>query len=239
MTDDVAQAVNNQETGEPEATEKEIIQQEQPIEPKVGSKEYNFRQLEKERDDYRRQALEQEKYNKEMLELLKSNLKPQAQEPGEEVLPELEPDDIPEWKHVKQTFSHLKKEVDRLKNELVQKEKAELPKIAKLKYPDFDSVVTLERIKHLEQENPALAQAFSLASDPFTATYSYFKALYQGKKPDSAAMEEAEKLLENSKKPVSVNAVGATRALKNAQAFQKKSKEQLYKEMMECASRAN
>ncbi len=239
MTEEEAKAVKNQEAGAPEAQTEAVVQQEPPKEPQPGSKEYNFRQLERERDEYKRKALEQEQYNREVLTLLKGNLQPQAQPPQEESLPDLAPDDIPEWKHVQKTFSSLKNEIKQLKDELVQKEKAELPKIVKAKYPDFDSVVTSDRIKQLEQENPALAQAFTLSSDPYTATYSYLKALYQERKPDPVALEEAEKILENSKKPVSTNALGASGALKNARAFQKKSKDQLYQEMMECARRVN
>ena len=122
---------------------------------------------------------------------------------------------------------------------MAKKERENLPNLVKQKYSDFDSVVTAERVKKLEQENPALAKAFSMSEDPFSTTYSYFKAMYQEKKPNPVATEEAEKLLENASRPQSSNAIGRQGALKNASAFQKKDKDLLYQEMMQYASQIN
>jgi hypothetical protein len=52
-------------------------------------------------------------------------------------------------------------------------------------------------------------------------------------------MEEAQKIMENAKKPVSSNAAGRQGALKNATAFAKKPRDQLYKEMMAASARIN
>lgn len=228
MTEEIANSVNNQEVAKPEAsTEVSSSQPSQASEPEVGSKEYNFRQME-------RRLKEQEQLNKELIGVLKAKENPPQQE---DVLPEPSPDDIPEWKHVK---SYAEKIAEKKFKELsAQQERARLPELVKQRLPDFEKVVTPDRIQKLEQENPALAQAFSLAADPYTAAYSYLKALYreEPKKEDPVAMEEAQKILENSKKPLSSNAVGRAGALKNANAFAKKSKDALYKEMMSAASR--
>ncbi len=236
MTEEKATSVKNQEVANPEATtEVSSSQQSQSSEPEVGSKEYNFRQLEQKNKELERRLKDQEQLNKEIIGAFKAKDQPKQQE--DESLPELSPDDIPEWKHVK---SYAEKIAEKKFKELsAQQERARLPELTKQRLPDFDSVVTPDRIQKLEQENPALAQAFSLAADPFTATYSYLKALYREdpKKTDPVVMEEAQKILENSKKPVSSNTVGRAGALKNANAFAHKSKEQLYKEMMSAASR--
>lgn len=237
MTEEQAQVVKPQEVGAPEAKLSETsIQQAPPPQPEVGSKEYNFRQLEK-----RSRELEQQ--NKELIEVLKGKAQPQPAQQEDETLPNLSPDDIPEWKHVTRSMKSLERRAEQIAEEKVKKilaenEKAKLPSLVRGKFPDFDQVVTAERIEKLEQENPALAQAFTLASDPYSATYSYLKALHAQKPQDPVAMEEAQKIIENAKKPVSSNAAGRQGALKNASAFAKKSKEQLYKEMMAASNRA-
>lgn len=234
MTEEQAKAVNNQEVGAPEAvSQDQDTQQGSSTEPKQGSKEFNFRRLELEKKDLELRLQRQEQTNQEMLTALKGLN--QTKQPPEEVLPDLSPDDIPEWKHVQ-------KYVDRVAGQkaqelLAKRDRDSLPEQARRKYSDFDEVVTAERVQKFEKENPDLAKAFSLANDPFTAVYSYFKTINQPRKVDPIAMEEAEKILENDKKPNSINAIGKQGVLKNANAFQKKSKEQLYKDMMEAASR--
>lgn len=240
MTEDKAQAVNSQEIGAPEAkAEETTIQQSQSKEAvDPGTKDYNWRQMER-----RQRELEQQ--NRELIEAIKGKLQPQVQVQSEdESLPNLSPDDIPEWKHVTKSIRSLEKRAEQIAEEKVKRiladnEKAKLPSVVRSKFSDFDQVVTTERIEKLEQENPALAEAFSRAADPFTATYSYLKAMYMPKTQDPIAMEEAQKIMENAKKPVSSNAAGRQGALKNAAAFAKKPREQLYKEMMAASARVN
>lgn len=238
MTEEAKPAVTEQEVGAPVATPQADASPEpkEAKEPKPGSKEYNFRELEKAKVDLERRLREQETLNREIVGVLKQGQQSSQQQPKEESLPQLSPDDIPEWKHV---TSYAEKIAEKKFKELTaQYEKQKLPELVKTRYKDFDEVVTNDRVQKLEQENPALAQAISRADDPYTAAYSYLKAVYVPKKVDPIAMEEAEKILENSTKPVSINAVGQQGALKNANSFQKKSKEQLYKEMMSFASNA-
>lgn len=228
-------AVTAQESGTPEAQPQADTSPE-PKEPQEGSKEFNFRALEKKNAETEQRVREQEAMNRELVALLKQGKEPA--QPTEEVLPQLNPDDIPEWKHVDQFVNLRAQKIAEktVQDILAKQEKERLPKLAKERYKDFDQIVTAERIKQLEQENPALAQGLSLSRDPYTATYSYLKAIYGQKKQDPVAMEEAEKILENASKPISSNAIGQQSALKNANNFQKKSKDQLYKEMMACAN---
>jgi hypothetical protein len=237
MTEEQAQAVNTQASGAPEAKAADpSVQQSQPKEAvDQGTKDYNWRQMEK-----RQRELEQQ--NRELIEAIKGKMQPQVQT-EDESLPELSPDDIPEWKHVKKSMKSIERRAEQIAEEKVKRiladnEKARLPGLVRSKFPDFDSVVTQERIEKLEHENPALAEAFTKAADPYTATYSYLKAVYTPKVQDPIAMEEAQKILENAKKPVSSNAAGRQGALKNATAFAKKPREQLYKEMMDASARA-
>jgi len=233
MTEEAKTAVTEQEIGDPEATpQADTSQVSESQEPKEGSKEFNFRQLENEKKEAERRASEQESMNRELMALLKQSKEPES--PQEEVLPQLSPDDIPEWRHVEKYVSTAVEKGVREK--LAKQERDRLPNLVKERHQDFDEIVTPDRIKKLEQENPELAEGLSKSSDPYTATYTYLKAIYAPKKQDPVAMEEAEKILENSKKPISSNAVGQQSALKNANNFQTKSKDQLYKEMMSYAN---
>lgn len=227
-TDNVAIADQADPVKEPAKTE----------EPKEGSKEYNFRALEQSKKEIERRLQQQEAMNKEMMEFLKQQK--QSSQPQEEVLPQLNPDDIPEWQHVSK---YVEKQAETIAEKKIREfyekqEKERLPKVVREKYQDFDEIVTSERIEKLEKENPELAKAFSQSKDPYSVTYSYLKGIYGAKKQSPEAMEEAEKIMKNSQKPVSSNAAGTQGALKHANAFQKKSREELYKEMMQYASQA-
>ena len=229
MTEEAKNVVTAQESGTPVAPNQADTSPEPTTSegPQEGSKEFNFRQLEREKQEAEQRVREQEAMNKELIALLKQGKEPSP--PTEEVLPQLSPDDIPEWQHVEKYVSRAVEKG--VQEKLAKQDRDRLPSRVKERYSDFDEVVTAKRVKQLEQENPELAEGFSHAKDPYTATYKYLKAIHAPRKQNPAAIEEAEKILENSSKPVSSNAIGQQSALKNANNFQKKSKEQLYKEM--------
>ena len=233
MPDEEIKAVTEQQLGTA-ATETTTTEPIESKEPRPGTKEYNFRQLEKEKKEIERRLQEQEQRNREMQQALMQGLTGSRQpEKKEEELPALNPDDIPEWRHVTNVAEKIaEKKFFELQK---KKELEELPKRVKAKFADYDEIVTADNVKELETTNPELANAISRADDPWTATYSVLKVLKGKPKADPVALEEAQKIQENEKKPNSINAVSKQGALKNANAFAKKSKEQLYKEMMEFA----
>ena len=232
-----AEAVKSPEPGKLEANETGSTTQQSKEEPQAGSKEYNWRQMEK-------RLQEQEQQNRLLQEALVKMTQPQ-QQPTEESVPELSPDDLPEWKHVTQGYKALEKKAEKIAEQKIkqffaEKEKEELPAKARRKFADFDEVVTAEKVKNLEQTNPELAAAIAKADDVWTATYSVLKLHQDAKNKmslDDKAKEEAEKIVENASKPGSVNAIGKGGALSNANAFAKKSKDQLYKDMMRFSTR--
>ena len=227
MSEEEVRAVKTPETGTPETKAEGTTTQQTLEEPKVGSKEYNWRQMEK-------RLQEQELRNRELETTLQKLVQPAQRQ--EEELPELSPNDIPEWKNVTTYAEKIAEK--KFKQLLAEKEKQELPTKVRQKFTDFDQVVTPERVKELEKTHPELAGAISTAPDPYSAAYSALKILHQTKgKVDESAKEEAEKILENAKKPASINSVGRQGALSNASSFAKKSKDQLYKEMLSHASR--
>lgn len=224
MTEEIKQAVTEQEIGSPvESARDEAVSKE----PKEGSKEFNFRRLEQEKKDMEKRLREQEQLNQNMKAALENITKPQQ---PQDDLPQLSDDDIPEWRHVKNYAERLAEQ--KVRQLLEEKERAALPERAKSRFSDFEQVVNEENISKLEQEHPELAQALVKANDPYSATYKIIKQFYGQKKSDPVLKEEVEKLEQNSKKPLSSNAVSQGGALKGANAFQKKSREELYKEMI-------
>lgn len=227
-----------------EETKKEAVTESQPAvaqdsntpsqdsEPKAGSKEYNFRQLEAQKREAERRAMEAEARLLQAQNTLLTGRQAQSQE---ENLPNLAPDDIPEWRQVQDAAKKIAREEF---NQLMSKhEQEQLPRLAKQRFTDFDDVVTTENIQKLEQEYPEFADGLSKAKDPYSATYKIVKMLYGKQKQSPAAKEELEKLEENAKRPQSINSV-AKGALSNANSFAKKPRDQLYKEMMDAANRA-
>lgn len=231
MTEE-AKVVNNQDTGAPEA--KIEVAQPQSAESKENSKEFNFRRLEQEKRDAEKRLYEQERLNRELQNTLQNIVSPPKKE---EELPELAPDDIPEWKHVRKYAEKIAEQ--KFQEFFVKKEKEALPQRARQRFADYDQIVSEENVRNLEQNNPELAVAITKADDPWSATYSAIKNswFYNEGKQKGKLSEEAAKIEENSKKPLSSNAIGKQSALANANSFAKKPKEQLYREMMEFANK--
>jgi hypothetical protein len=225
-----AKVVNNQENVAPEA-KTEVNPQ---AESKENSKEFNFRRLEQEKKEAERRLLEQERLNRELQSTLQNIVSPTRKE---EELPELSPDDIPEWKHVQK---YAEKIAEKKFEELLHKrDKETLPQRARQRFADFDLIVTEDNVRNLEQNNPELAAAITKADDPYSATYSAIKNswFYNQGKSQNKISEEVAKIEENSKKPISSNAVGRQGALSNVNGYASKSKEQLYREMMQFANK--
>lgn len=203
-----------------------------PVEPEKGSKEFNFRALERKAQDAEKRALEMEQQFQNLKSSLVNAINPAPQQ--EESL-NLADEDLVEWRHVKKGARDIaREEFHKLKDEW---ERQSLPERAKARFSDFEQVVTEESIKKLQQEHPDMAQMLSKAPDPFSATYKVLKQFYGKQKLEKEQEEELEKINSNSDKPTLINSSSSV-ALKNAASFAKKSKDQLYKEMMQYASRA-
>jgi hypothetical protein len=223
------EAVTVQESGSPASEQTQVA--ESTHEPKPGSKEFNFRRLEEKSKETESRLREQEQLNQQLKEAL-TNLVNPSQSKAKEELPQLTDDDIPEWKHVK---SYAEKIAEQKFQELSNKKERDLlPQKARAKFSDFDEIVNADSIKKLEQGHPELAMGIVNSPDPFSSSYKIIKQFYGVKKPNAEVKEELEKIDENANKPKAINTQGA---LKNANAFAKKSKDQLYKEMMSCANR--
>lgn len=180
------------ETVEPEAeVEKSSKEEEAPTE---GSREYNWRALE-------RKVSELERRNEELSRpaIAKEEF-------------HLDKDDLIT---VEQADERAKKIFEQ---EQAKRDRSRLPEATKSKYKDYDSVVTPENIERLIKEDPDLEHDISVAKNPFARAY---KAIKQAEfyKSNSTTKEANVRITGNEAKPVSGNAVGKASPLDQANAF--------------------
>lgn len=154
----------------------------------VKSKEYNFRELERRKEEAERRARELE-YR--LMELEKASKKPEIDE-----FDALDDGDIVEAKQLKK----LKKEIQELKAQknmgLSQED------ISRIKFKDYDDVVSNENVEAHLLSNPVLAQMVRSSNNPYEAAYHLLKKFH--KQPEKAP-DITKKLEEVAAKPRSLN----------------------------------
>lgn len=126
----------------------------------------------------------------------------------------------------------IKKEAQKIASEMLQKKDAEdAEKWARIKYSDYDSVVTNDNLQRLVATAPEVARMLMNNPDPVGA-YKILKGM-------GVDASESTQLKENQQKPRSMQSVGQASALSQANAFAKgltpELKSQLWKEMQEAA----
>lgn len=203
---------------------------------KRNDAEYNWAETRRKLQEQERQIRERDAY----IAQLKNQHQP---EPEEEI--SLAEDDLPTYGHVKKAW---KKQEQKLKEELRQEIKTELAQSTlKLRFPDFDEIVTQENIEILNQQAPELALSLRDTKDPYIQSVSVYRALKMigvsgSNKPSPSLANEKEKAIKNAQKPLSVNAVAKQSALGEAYKFENgltpELKSQLYREMQECIKRS-
>lgn len=221
---------------EPQATESESAQakpaESQGERRKRNDVEYNWAEARKKMD-----ALD--KQNREMADQLAKLQKPPAP-PEVDELDKLADDDIITKAHARKMAERMAREI--AQEVIKQREAATVDDRLAAKFPDFADVVTKDAIEILKQTEPELA--FSLANnpDPYAqgvAAYKLLRRLNIGE--DMAKTQEKKKALENTQKPVSVNAVAKNSAIGNAHLFENgltpELKKSLWKEMQDARKR--
>jgi len=197
-------------------------QQSQSKEPAYGSQEYNFREMRRVVEEQQRRIKELESKNY------------QQKEPEEEEV--LDGDDF-------LTVKQAEKLALRKAQELIKQQEIDtLEDRTRMKFKDYDDVVTEENVKKLIEDDVDLADSIRNASNPYATAYKLIKKTSFHKKDNEERAKknsDVEKLQKNSTKPGSANAV-APKPLAQATSFSSMSKAEmsaLYKEMQECASR--
>jgi len=215
-----------------EAPQQEKRQEERPEKENWRLMREREKQLERERDEAQRRLKEYEA-------MLAS--KQRAQEEEDEV--QLNPDDIPEWKHVEKKIKNLEKKLLGY-----QQQASEVAVEARLKsqYPDFDSVVNATTIDMLKNAYPEVAATLNSSSDLYNKAASAYTIIKKmGLAPDGSFDRDKEIALRNAQKPRPLTSVspqeGSHGPLSRANAFANgltdELKKELYKEMMEVRKR--
>lgn len=231
MTEDEAKDVNNQEAVSPEALTEDQSQKVQQND--ANSKEMNFAKLREKSEVAEKKSAELERQLKELLRREEERNRP-APVKEEDELSSLADDDILTVKQAKKLATMQAEQL--INKTLDQRERATLPERVRGKFDDYDAIMTEANIKKLEQDEPGLAQACSVAPNPWEATYKIVKKFIVPQQ-ETKAIKGDEKMKENLSKPASVNSAGRQGPLNNANLWSEASKEDLYKEMMQAANR--
>jgi hypothetical protein len=227
MTEEEAKSVNNQEVAAPEANSESQAQKQDE-----SSKEMNFARLREKAEASDRKSQELERQLKEIAAKLAERERPPEQPKDE--LENLSPDDIVTVQQaIKLSEARARKIVDET---LAERERKSLPSKTKAQFNDFDVVMTKENIEKFEQAEPELADACVKSSNPWAASYKLIKKFIMT--DDNKKVNDSRKILkENEDKPLSSQSVGYSTPLSQANLWAEKSKEDVYREMMQKAGR--
>lgn len=189
------------ESSQSERTESQATQR------KRNDVEYNWAEA-------RRKKQELEQHNQDLLEEI--NRLKTAKTPQEEDDIGIKDDDLAEGKHLRA----LKKEIKNLRSDLEKNRAVTMEDRLQLKFPDYNDVLTPENIEILKQQEPELAMSISHIPDPYNQAVAAYKLLKKiGVKQDDSMPLEKKKAIENSQKPLSVQAISKGSPLENVNAF--------------------
>jgi hypothetical protein len=215
---------------QPLETEQQDVLQEEPKQPQeslISDQEHNWREARRKMQELERRAEEQQ----ELIARLQNQT---TNNQEEDDLAKLSDDDIITAKQARSLAQKMAREV--AEDAIRERENATAEERLKVKYPDYDDVVTKENIDLLKQQDPELAMSlYGLAHDPFNQAVAAYKMLKKTGIGDMARNQpQKAKVLENSRKPVSVQSVTKSSAIGNAAQFGAMTPElrrQLQKEM--------
>lgn len=191
-----------------ESTEQDDVSQEaeRAEQKKRNDAEYNWAEMRRQREKDREEM--------EAMKAELNRLKPPA--PVEEEDYGVNDDDLLEGRHLKD----LKKQIKQLESTIKQKDLASMEDRLQIKFPDYSEIVSKENIELLKQTEPELAQSLSHMPDPYSQAVAAYKLLKRVAKKEEPQSLEKRKAMENSQKPLSVNAVTKNSAIGNAHLFE-------------------
>jgi hypothetical protein len=220
---EVAQSTESDETHN--VRQEETQQAEQR---KRNDVEYNWNEARRKMQDLERRAQEQDM----LIARLSSK-----DAPVEDDLEKLSDDDIiTVAQHKKMTAKIAKQVAEEVHR---QREASTMEERILAKYPDYEQVVTPENIELLKKTEPELALSLhSLEKDPYSQAIAAYKLMKKtAPAPSKVVPIERKKALENSQKPVSVQAVSKQSGLNYASAFEggltPELRKQIYAEMQQ------
>lgn len=198
--------------------------------PARGSKEYNFAEQRKLIEEQRRLLREYEERDRQR------SYGPPQPEPEDE-LEAIGKDELVSRKQAEKLIETI---ATRKAQELMaQQEYATAEDRVRLKYKDYDDVVTQDNVKELIEDDLEVSETIKSSPNPYAAAYKLIKKSNFYHEKGKKKSPEAEKIVKNAQKPVSSNAVQA-RPLSGANNYAFASdgeRDSMYKEMMEAARR--
>jgi hypothetical protein len=233
MTEEEKTSVTTEEVAQP--TESEQKQDVQPAEQQqaqgqsIDDQERNWREARRKMESLERRTQEQEDIIRRMQQ------QQQPQQVVEDDLAKLSDDDIITAKQARGLAQKMARQV--ADEAIRQREAATVEERVKMKFSDYDDVVTKDNIEELQKQDPELAASlYALSSDPYSQAVAAYKLL---KKTGIGNMKtehpQKAKAIENARKPVSVQSVTKSSAIGNAYNFENgltpELKKQLQKEM--------
>lgn len=218
------------QTSESENEHNDVSQEAQESQQsKRNDAEYNWAEM---RRQMREKDQQIEELGRQFSEISKRN--PPKEELDE--LANLAEDDILTVAQAKKLAQKMARSV--AEDVLKERDAATVDERMQLKYSDYADIVTKENIELLKQTEPELAQSLYHMPDPYSQAVAAYKLLKKVTvKGESSIPLEKKRALENSKKPLSVNAVTKQSAIGNAHLFEngltKDLKKQLWGEMQQ------
>lgn len=215
----------------PEETEHNDVSQEaqESQQSKRNDAEHNWAEM---RRQMREKDQQIEELGRQFSEISKRN------PPKEEIdeLANLADDDILTVAQAKKLAQKMARGV--AEDVLKERDAATVDERLQLKFSDYADVVTKENIELLKQTEPELAQSLYHMPDPYSQAVAAYKLLKKVTvKGESSNSLEKKRAMENSQKPLSVNAVTKQSAIGNAHLFEngltKDLKKQLWSEMQQ------
>ena len=210
-----------------EAIKEEVI----PTETQEKDKEFNFSQVRKqlkERDDYIINL-------KKEMDSLRSDFNKSTSPKEEEE--ELDDDDFITKKHLKKYAENIATEkYNKLKE---QENQQNWKRAAREMYADFDSVVSSDNLKRLEDEMPEIAKIISESKDNLkmaSGAYKAIKTLLKESSIEKEIKKNNEAMEKNKKDPIAVAAIDR-RPIAQAARLTDKDYQELWKEMQHYASK--
>lgn len=235
VVDPEAQAEDSQvaaQTAESNETQQNRLESEQERKRR-NDVEYNWAEA-------RRKMHEQDRQLKEANEYI-SRLKQVAEpKPEEDELAKLGDDEIVTKRQAMKVAEKMATQI--AERVIKQREAATVEERVKLRYNDYDEVVSAENIEILKQQQPELAMSLANTPDPYAQAVAVYNAVKMiGASVGQRSVKEKDKALQNTQKPLSVNAVTKQSAIGNAHLFENgltpELKKQLQKEMAEAVKR--
>lgn len=211
--------------------EAEVAPEKAPEPPKDDAQARNWAETRAALKEYQREI-------KELRSQLQHRDTPKQAEPDIYAELGINKDDLGTGEHLAKLYKELKS----LKNELQKKEASSADERLRLKYPDFDQMLSEENVQYLLKNEPTLVESIKSNPDPYKqaeAAYRLAKRFCPRPEDESEAKENMKKIAENQAKPMSSSAVKKSSVLDQAHQYtsdkvlSKEGRDHYYKLMQE------